>query len=143
MRNAIDEDIPKAEGVFGEIRKHGLHRYALASGVNTVIGILLIAALYHATGSAHVTIILSAMLGYLYSLLSYNHIAFKSRERRLPYVRYAVVYASALTLNALITQAVMLSSKSFLTAQIIAIPTVIILQWMASRFWVFRSRHYR
>jgi hypothetical protein len=141
MRNNPEIDTSQATGVFGAIRKHSLHKYALASGINTAIGALLIGATYHATGSAQATIILSTLLGYLYSLASYNHIAFKERRRHPPYFRYAVVYASALALNAFITWEVMQASKSFLTAQFFAIPTVVSLQWMASRFWAFRSRH--
>jgi hypothetical protein len=141
MRNKLRVDTSGTPGILREIRKHGLHRYALASGINTATGVLLISGLYLATGSAQETIILSTLLGYLYSLASYNHIAFKSKRRRPPYFRYAVVYASALTLNTFITWEVMRISKSFLAAQLIALPTVISLQWMASRFWVFRSSH--
>jgi hypothetical protein len=47
MRNKLRVDTSGTPGILREIRKHGLHRYALASGINTATGVLLVSGLYH------------------------------------------------------------------------------------------------
>ena len=122
------------------IRRHGFHRYAIASAINTLLGIAIITALYTVTHSPSQTLIISSLFGYLYSLATYHRIAFLCAQRRPPFLRYAIVYGSALGLNALITWLMMTLTGSFLMSQLVAIPTVVSLQWAASRFWAFRSR---
>jgi hypothetical protein len=123
---------------FQTIKQSSIYRYLLASGINTALGVTIIAALYRVTRSAQTTLLLSTLLGYLYSLASYNRIAFRSERGHPPYLRYAFVYTSALALNTLITWQIMRATGSFMTGQIVSIPTVTSLQWVASRFWVFR-----
>jgi hypothetical protein len=120
------------------IKQNSIYRYLLASGINTALGITIIATLYRVTRSAQTTLLLSTLLGYLYSLASYNRIAFRSERGHPPYLRYALVYASALTLNALITWQIMRATGSFIISQLVSMPTVLSLQWAASRFWAFR-----
>jgi hypothetical protein len=73
----------------------GLHRYLLASGINTLIGILIIVSIYSVTRLPFLTVGLAALLGYGYSLFSYHYVAFNGKGRRPPYVRYALVYGVA------------------------------------------------
>ena len=117
----------------------GIHKYASASLFNTIVGIGIIAAIFHLTHNPYATILISAVLGYVYSLITYHYIAFDGKGLKPPYLRYAIIYTSAYLLNTLLTKALMASLQSFLYTQIIIIPIVAILQWIAARLWGFRK----
>ena len=115
-------------------------RYCTAALINTIIGLAALAILYRVTNMPYVTIGLSAVLGYTYSLFTYHRIAFKGRAGKPPYYSYAVVYGTAFMLNSLLTIAALRITSNFLLAQVIILPLVVVMQWTASNFWAFRSK---
>ena len=117
----------------------GIHKYAAASLLNTITGIGIIAALFHLTHNPYITIFMSAMLGYGYSLITYHFIAFAGKGLKLPYARYAIIYASSYVLNTFLTRMLMASYDNFLYTQVVAIPVVAIVQWIMARLWGFRK----
>ena len=121
------------------LQRLGIHKYASASIVNTLTGIAIIAAIFHLTHNPYTTILLSAALGYVYSLITYHYIAFDGKGLKPPYKRYAIIYGSAYLINTFLTKALMHYMHSFLYTQIITIPVVAILQFVAARLWGFRK----
>ena len=121
------------------LRRLGIHKYASASIVNTLTGIAIIATIFHITYNPYATILFSSALGYFYSLITYHYIAFDGKGLKPPYKRYAIIYGSAYLINTLLTEALMHYMHSFLYTQIITIPVVAILQFVAARLWGFRK----
>jgi hypothetical protein len=115
-----------------------LARYLSASVLNTAIGLAVIAILYYVTKAPYVTIALSALLGYLYSVFSFHYIAFAGKGRRVPYKKYALTYFTAFILNIVLTKALLNSLHSFVVVQVIVLPLVVGLQWLTANFWVFK-----
>ena len=115
----------------------GIHRYLLASGINTLIGILVIACIYRVTGLPFLTVGLAAVLGYGYSILSYHYLAFNGKGKRPPYARYAAVYGLAYLLNTSFTVIGLKLTGNFFLVQLFTIPLVVVLQWISARLWVF------
>lgn len=113
-------------------------KYLSASAINTLLGILIIYLIYFFTKAPFLTLLLSATLGYLYSILSYHFIAFDGKGRSLPYKRYAITYFSGLMLNSAATSALLPVLHNFVHVQLFVVPFVVILQWFTSSFWVFK-----
>lgn len=116
-----------------------IYKYASASLFNTILGIGIIAAIFHVTHNPYATILISAVLGYIYSLITYHYIAFDGKGLKPPYARYAIIYGSAYFLNTFLTKGLMEYTHSFLYTQIIIIPLVATLQYVAARLWGFRK----
>ena len=116
-----------------------LHRYTLASLANTAAGTAVILILYKITTSPAATLITSAIAGYIYSIISYHRLAFRGKRKNPPFLRYGLVYGSGLAINGTVTWIVVSLTGSFFQAQLVAVPIVICLQWVASRYWAFRS----
>jgi hypothetical protein len=112
----------------------------MAAALNTLIGILVIAVVYNFTSSPYVTIALSSVIGYSYSLATYHNIAFNRRTIRPPYIRYGVVYLTAFILNSSLTTVGLKVYPHFISIQIVVIPLVVVLQWFASNFWAFNPK---
>lgn len=106
--------------------------------MNTAIGLAVIAILYYVTKAPYVTIALSALLGYLYSVFSFHYIAFAGKGKRVPYKKYALTYFTAFILNMVLTKALLNSLHSFVLVQVIVLPLVVGLQWLTANFWVFK-----
>ena len=115
-----------------------LARYLSASVLNTAIGLAVIALLYTVTKAPYVTIALSGLLGYLYSIFSFHYIAFGAKGRRVPYRKYALTYFSAFILNLVLTRLLLGPLNSFVLVQVIVLPLVVGLQWLTANFWVFK-----
>jgi hypothetical protein len=115
-----------------------LARYFSASILNTAIGLSIIAMLYYVTKAPYVTIALSGLLGYLYSIFSFHYIAFAGKGRRVPYKKYALTYSTAFVLNIVLTKALMSTLNSFVLVQAIVLPLVVGLQWLTANLWVFK-----
>ena len=103
------------------------------------MGIGIIAATYHVTHNPYTTILISTVLGYIYSLITYHYIAFDGKGLKPPYARYAIIYGSAYLLNTFLTKAMMQYTHSFLHTQIIVVLLVATLQYVAARLWGFRK----
>lgn len=116
-----------------------LMRYGMASAINTATGIGLIALLYWLTGSATASLTTSTVLGYVYSLATYNSIAFHGNRKQPPFVRYGIIYSFALLLNLALTRILVARTGSFLVAQIVVLPPLLVLQWLAAKHWAFRQ----
>jgi hypothetical protein len=115
-------------------------RYFTAALINTILGLTILAILYRVTYMPYVTIGLSTVFGYIYSLFTYHRIAFKGRAGKPPYCSYAVVYGTAFMLNSLLTIGALRMTSNFLLAQVVILPLVVVMQWAASNFWAFRSK---
>lgn len=113
-------------------------RLVAASSVNTLIGFIVMGILYKLTENPLLTLILSAALGYIYSIYSYNAIGFARGTRQPPYGRYMVVFGSGLAMNAVLTNIGLNLTRNFLLIQFLVLPAVISFQWLASYFWAFR-----
>ena len=111
----------------------------MAALINTAIGIIVISILYRLTDRVYITIAASAGIGYIYSLLTYHNIAFNRRTGSPPYVKYAIVYIIACSLNSALTFVGLRLLSSFVLVQMFVIPIVVLLQWFASTFWAFSS----
>ena len=116
-----------------------LRKYASAALINTTAGLLIIWLLYQWTASPILTIAISTLLGYGYSLASYHTIAFPGQRRSPPYLRYGVIYGLSLGMNSGLTYAVISLSSSFLLAQMVSLPIVVTFQWFGLNRWVFKA----
>ena len=132
----------KSMQVVQIIKKLGLHKYVFAGTINTAIGVAVIMVAFRLTQNPIITIGISASLGYLYSLLTYHYLAFDGKGLRPPYKRYAIIFGSAFILNAGSTTILLKHINSFVSVQILILPLIIIGQWVASKFWVFKKQLY-
>ena len=121
-----------------QARFEALRKYASAALINTSVGLLLIGLLYRWTASPMLTISISTLLGYAYSLATYHTIAFPGQRRSPPYLRYGVIYGLSLGLNSGLTLAVLAIKSSFWLAQLVALPIVVGVQWFGLNRWAFR-----
>jgi hypothetical protein len=117
-----------------------LIRLVATSGINTLLGVLAMIAIYKLTRAPFLTILLSALAGYTYSIYSYNIVGFARGLTRPPYKRYMVVYSSSVVINLLLTRVGMSITGNFFLVQAIVLPSVVGLQWIASYFWAFRRQ---
>jgi len=115
-------------------------RLAAASSLNTTMGVGTIGILYELTKRPYIALTMSAFLGYIYSIYSYNAIGFERGASRPPYKRYFIVYASGLAANTMLTQVGLHITGNFLAIQLFVLPLVVSLQWLASCLWAFRSQ---
>lgn len=122
---------------IGKFFKRLVHLGA-ASTLNTILGLAIISLLYKATNSPFAAIGISATIGYLYSIYSYNAIGFGRGLSRPPYKKYMIVYVSAFAINVSLTKVGLRLTDSFFLVQAFVLPTVVCMQWIASYFWAFR-----
>ena len=115
-----------------------LRNYASAALINTAAGLLIIYLLYHCTASPIITISISTLLGYAYSLATYHTIAFPGKRRAPPFLKYSFIYSLSICINSGLTYAVMSMTSSFWIGQLIALPIAIIFQWLGLNLWAFR-----
>lgn len=115
-----------------------LAKYFSASVLNTLLGVAIIFVLYRLTDAPYITLVLSSLIGYIYSICSYHYIAFSGKGRKPPYKRYALTYFTALGLNTGITSILMLVTRDFMVIQAIVLPIIVGLQWLAANYWVFK-----
>ena len=126
--------------MWSALKFRNLKKYFIASIINTVIGIFLIIIVYKLTNLKFLTIAICSLLGYFYSIFTYHKIAFKGKLRNPPYTKYAVTYTSSFLLNSTFTNIGNRITDQFLIIQLIVVPLVVIIQWLASNLWVFKSK---
>ena len=126
--------------MWSAIKLVNLKKYFFASFINTIIGILMIIFIYEITNQRLLTIGISSLLGYFYSITTYHKIAFKGKLLKPPYLKYGVSYFSSFLLNGTFTR---LSEKlidNFLIIQLFVVPLVVFIQWLSANLWVFKQK---
>ena len=129
------------EAKLKDLNTKSLARYALASLINTSIGILVIAILYQISKSKDITIVSATLIGYIYSIITYHRIAFKGKLKHPPYFKYAITYGCSCLANMGLTNALLTiaPNTSFLAIQLLVVPIVVVSQWVVSTLWTFRQ----
>ena len=86
------------------------------------------------------TIAICSLLGYFYSIFTYHRIAFNGNLNKPPYLKYAVSFTSAFLLNSTFTRLGSKLTDQFLLIQLVVVPLVVFIQWLAANLWVFKPK---
>ena len=127
-------------GVVGAVARHHLVRFGVVGGLSFATDILLLWVLH---GVAHLWLWLATTLAYLVAfvigfVLSREWVFPEAGRTRAQVYRYCLLVVGVLLLTVLGVQALTWLGVPYLAAKLVTSGVVAIVNYVASRWWVFR-----
>ena len=126
-----------AAALFARYRQPIL--FLLVGMLNTAVGYGLFAAIYFATQSHRIAVVIATILGVLFNFFSTGRIVFGNRSGRA-LVPFVAGYAVTLGANFILLELLVRGGVNPLIAQAICLPVVVVLGYLINSRIVFKNK---